>query len=618
MNNGFGINFLRFVREEDAFSWSQVFARLPFDEEEIRQKGALFGVVRSEQIENWADREIEVTNWVEEYFNGEEKGGNLAGFFANFGEKYPEINCVWLWVVLEKIGEQGVRKLKAVGKGEGFLEIEREGVKIDLSENLKTGKIVLGELKTGDKIKMWIGKIEGDFEKAETEEIGSYAAFKIEVSDWEVGETEKKEESEVEGVEIPSATPGSNDFGGEVRVFEKEDLASDKYVGPVSLALRLKNWWGKKRKASVVVETGGGKQKKWSLALGVVFLGLLITSIVLGTLRKNKIERENEWLGFSEPIEKSLNEALGLTKLNPTGSKKLVEDAKNTFNLKKGEFSEEEYKERIESLEKKIGETWTSVSGEKNGEITEVVNLELIRAGVNANRMSFVDGGKLVVTSSVSGLVMSVDARQKEVKVVAGKGAGLGWLDSASDGKKFFVLGKGSLFVAGNETNTLVFDTAVTDPLSLASFGASVYVLEKGNKEVFKFLVSESGFGERTRWLKEGQVIAGVPLDMDIDVDIWVLEEKGQLERFRRGVREAFSLRGLQADMEFEKVSVEKEGNRIALLSTKSGTVVFCSKEDGSCSQQVKTEELKGAKDIVFDGENRLLVLFAGTIGVLN
>ena len=607
MNNGFGINFLRFVREEDAFSWSQVFARLPFDEEEIKQKGALFGVVRSEQIDNWADREIEVTNWVEEYFNGVEKGGNLADFFTNFGEKYSEIEGLWLWIILE----DGIRKLKAVGKGGGFLEIERKGEKIDLSENLKIGKIISGELKTGDIIKMWIGKIEGDFEKAETEEVGSYAAFKIEARDLEAGETEKEEISEVEEVEI-------KEVKSEVRVFEKEDLASDKYVGPVSLALRLKNWWSKKRKAPVIVEEGRGKQKKWALVLGGVFLGLLITSIVLGTLRKGKMERENRWLGFSEPIEKSLNEALGLTKLNPTGSKKLVEDAKNSFNLKKGEFSNEEYKEKIEALEKKIGETWTSVSGEKSGEITEVVNLELIRAGVNANRMSFVDGSKLVVTSSVSGLVMSVDAKQKEVKVVAGKGAGLGWLDSASDGKKFFVLSKGSLFAVGNETNTLVFDTAVTDPLSLASFGTSVYVLEKGNKEVFKFLVSDSGFGERTRWLKEGQVISGVPVDMDIDVDVWVLEEKGQLERFRRGVKESFDLSGLPADMEFEKVSVEKEGNRVALLSVKSGMVVYCSKENGNCSQLIKAEKLKEAMDIEFDGENKLMVLFSGGIGVLN
>ena len=621
VNNGFGLNFLRFVCEEDTSSWSQVFARLPFDEVELKQKGALFGVVKSEKKEGWADVEVEMTNWVEEFFNADETGGNLSGLFAGFLEKYPDFDCLWVWVVMAS----GYRKIKMVGNAKGKLIIEREGSLIDIGKNLEKGKVITGELKDNDVVRFWVGDLSEDFEKWENAKenlsVGSYAGFKM-VAESLVVEEEKPVVILEEHVENKTEEIGSEKVEESVKigveVFERDTLASDKYVGKIGIWQKLKNRLGEKKAVNISTDQKTLKHKRLSLLLGVLFLGLLVVSLMLGSVRKKNQENSNKWISFSQPIEKSINEAMGLTKLNPAGSKKLVEDARVAFDLRKSEFSGDDFKSKAEELDKKIVEAWVSVSGEKGGNITELVNLELIRAGVNANKMSFVSDDKFVVTSSSLGIVMSVDTKTKEVKVVAGKGAGLGWLDAVSDGTKYYIMSKSGMFPVGEESSSLTFDTAVTSPLSFAKFGANLYVLEKNNKEIFKYPLTDSGFGERARWLKEGQLIASSPIDLDIDVDIWVLEEKGQVERFRRGSKEVFSVSGLSPDMEFEKVSVEKEGDRIALLSSKSGSVVFCSKKDGTCSQQIKSDKLKEAKDIEFDGENRLIVLFPGVVGVLN
>ena len=213
---------------------------------------------------------------------------------------------------------------------------------------------------------------------------------------------------------------------------------------------------------------------------------------------------------------------------------------------------------------------------------------------------------------------MSVVLGNKEMKVLAGKGAGLGWIDSVISKDKAYVLTKGGVFVAGNESNSLIFDTAVTDPISLSLFGSSLYVLEKGNKEIFKYSITDSGFGERQRWLKEGQVIGNTPVDMDIDVDVWVLEKGGVLERFRRGIKETYVLTGLPKEIEPERVSVEIEGDRIALFSSKQSVVVICSKETGVCDKQLKNQKLGEAKDISFGEQGALYVLLKGSVGVLN
>jgi len=630
VNNGFGINFLRYICEEDASSWSQIFARLPFDEAELKQKGALFGLIKNDVKENWAEVEMEITNWVEEYFNGVEVGGNLADFFGKFDDKYDDFESLWVWITMEGLE----RKIKIVGKGGVKIVICRKETKINLSENLKRGKVISGDIGVGDEIRMWLGALSDDFETWDGEvanQLSCFSAFKITIGEMNqpVVESDGSQITEEAGdslevvdepqVEVVPAKVESGSNGiEEVKIFENESLATDKIVGKLTFILKIKNWLRRRNFEKVDRSVMADKRKKFSLVLGGVFLVLLGLSLVFGGLQKKSNEYEKKWLSFSEPIEKNISEAVGLGKLNPGGSRKLIEDARTSFEQKKTEFGDEKYKEKVISLGKKIDEAWVSVSGEKSGNLTEAVNLDLIRAGVNASRVSYVSGEKLVVISSLSGLVMSVDTKEKEVKVVAGKGAGLGWIDAVSDGRKVFVMNKGGLFTAGNELSPLAFDTAITDPIAMSRFGANLYVLEKGNKEIFKFLIGESGFGERARWLKEGQAISDIPVDMDIDVDVWVLEEKNQIERFRRGVREPFGLRGLPQGKVFEKISVEKNGDRIALLSSSSGLVVYCSKLSGSCEQQVLSDKLKEARDVEFNEANVLMVLLPGSVGVLN
>ncbi len=623
MNNGLGINFLRYVCEEDQYNWSQVFARLPFDEEELKQKGALFGVVGGKKEDGWADRDVELTNWVEEYFNKTELVGDLGGFFLNFEKEFFNIDCLWVWI----FWENETRKVKIVGTGKVKIVIDREGREINFTNSLVAEKVLAGEIMEKDIIRMWIGDLDDKAETWETQVVGmsgSVAALKISVlalpqksADVEILLNEKNEEEkeDVSKVTVEETKP------------EVEVLAGDNYVGKIGWKEKIKNLFLKKRRRLVVIEDGrdevvlkveNNSKRKWSMILGFGFLVMLVVSIFVGGVRRKTIVAEKKWMDFSAPIEKSLLEAETLVVLNQAGAKKIVETTRSDFVKNKGNFDSDKYKEKVKELDMKIEASWIKVSGEKNGNLKEVVNLELIRAGVNANKISFVEGSNFVVTSSENGMVMSVNTKQKEVKVLAGKGAGLGWIDSVSDGKKTYIMNKGGVFIAGDESSSLTFDSAVTSPVSLSKFGSNLYLLESGNKEVFKYQIGETSFGERVRWLKEGQLIGVSPIDMDIDVDVWVLGKGGQVERFRRGVKESYNLSNLPTGVEFEKITVEKEGDRIALLNTRQGIVVFCKKTSGACGEQIKVEKLKEAKDIEFDAENNLIVLFGGSIGMLN
>lgn len=616
VNNGFGINFLRFVCEEDQNFWAQVFARLPYDETEIKNKGALFGLIFGKDKTDWGDVEVEMTNWVEEYFNNLDKGGDLASFYEEFSQKFLDIDCLWLWIVMK----DEKRIMKVVGRGEVFLRIVRKGNQIDISKNLPSQKVIVGELLSGDEIRLWSRGLTDNFEEW-PEIVGqkdrALSGFKIDILPF-VPSVEV-----VDDVKNDLESVVADEEMGTIKIapkIESEPLVRDRYVGPITLSLRVKNFLlrFKSRSERLEIRDESKKKKGVSVFLGLVFLVLLIASLFVGGIKKKGELKKQTWLSFSEPITKNVTEAVSLVKLNQSGSKKLVEEARVSFDAQKASFVGGEYESELQILDKKINDAWIEVTGEKRGEVSELVNLDLIRAGVDASRISWTKGSGYGILSTNSGLVMSADIKTKDIKVLAGKGAGLGWIDSASDGTKQFVLTRGGVFVVGNESNSLVFDTAITEPLTLLRFGNGLYVLEKGNKEVFKYTYSDTGFGERARWFKESQLMGVVPVDMAIDVDIWVVSEKGVVERFRRGVKENFALTGLPVDVQISRIAVEREGNRIALLSSVTGTVFFCSKESGSCNQQIKADKLFMARDIEFDEENKLVVLFPGFVGVLN
>ena len=605
MNNGLGINFFRHLKEEDEHFWIQVFAKLPFDDAEIKQKGSLFGVVKLEKVEGWSELDMEITAWVDDYFNGVDKEINLSDFFSKLREKFKLVDSIWLSI----FEENASRKIKAVCCGEASLTVKRGDNIISLAEGLADSKIVSGEIKTGDEITVGVGSSNWkEMKKSDS----------LPESELVHGFFEIKVESEIEKLETETSKIVNVEDISKVEKVEDTTaiLATEMYVGKQTIGSRLKNFFARRYGSlSMSDENLRKKRKRGVFLLGVLFVALLILSLVLGSVKKETKLKEDRWIEFSGPIEKMVDGAVEIAKINPVGAKNMVEEAKQKFLSGKGDY---ENKEKIDLLEKKIEMSWTLVSGEKKAEFSEVINLELIRSGVNASRIAYSSKDLFSVISSENGTVISVSLGSKEMKVLAGKGAGLGWIDSVISKEKAFVLTKGGVFIAGNESNSLVFDTAVTDPVSMAVFGANLYVLEKGNKEIFKYSVTESGFGERQRWLKEGQSISSTPVDMDIDVDIWVLEHGNTLERFRRGVKESFSLSGISKEIEVEKISVEAEGDRIALLAPKQGTVVLCLKTTGICEKQLKNDKINEARDVVFGESGVLYILLKSSVGMLN
>jgi hypothetical protein len=622
-----GLNFLRIVNEDGFNGWAQVYARIPFDDYELKDKGALFGTIFSTNVENWADKETEIMTWVDEYFNQTEKE-NLTDFGKKYLEKYTDIESVWLWVGITDLGG---RVMKIFKTGEGSIRLIRNGEEFDLGKTMVEGKVLAGPAKEGDELMISVGGLSellaDEVTKGEEKVniisqkllAGNLAAAGLEFS----FEKYVKDE-QTEDVLFETPTMVKREISPLADVGQREEvqteLVSNRMVGPVKLKDKIGAWFRKNRKneeRTIHVSHPNDKRKKVAVLLGVVFLFLLVISIVVGTLKMQAEGESKKWREFSEPIEKSRQEAVDMAKINLVGSRKLLEDVRTTFDARKGEFMKTKYKNDVLALEKEIADSWVIASGEKESQVDNQLNLGLVRTGIVGDRIALEKPGSFLVLDNQMGLVMSAEIQSKDIKVVGGKGEGQGWLDVAYDGKQSLLLTSTGVKSVEKGTNLITFDASVAKPIVMGSFGGAMYVLDQGNKEIYKYAASGDAFGERQRWLKQGQSIGVSPIDMAIDGDVWILGSEGKVERFRRGSKENFSIGTSVGNLNPYKLAVEVNGNRLAILDTTNSQVSIFKKDDGSFVQQLKSSSLKTARDIEFDDTGNLWVLNDGQVGIL-
>ena len=634
MSNLIGIDFFRLVSDSSIDDWAQVYARVPFDEQEVEKKGALFGAVRLKGGEELVSRGTEIFSWLDEHFNKIEKGGDLRLLMEELEKKDEGLEAVWLWVSLE----EGKRVMRVMGVGDGRVDILREGNRVELITKDRLGQVIKGELREGDRLMMGVGGVVdlkkemiGEEEKLEkvTEELkskidessnGAMAGLLLEVGGMkkEKGEEvlevrkeeEKKEEKKIE--EEVGEEVGEEKKEEEVEVGGVVEKAGVK-IEEEGKTKKRGSWRG--RNVGVKVKQKGGNEKKF-LYLGGVFLVLFLISVGVGTVKIRQKKEEEVWLAVVEPWEKKEEEALALVEVNPVGARELLKGVMKEIGEKDGSYVDSRYEDDFEELKIRLEESWQKVSGESEVKTTVLTSLELLRSGLRGERLVRIDDEKILVLDGNSGVVVEVVLEDKGMDVVLGKGEDKGWKDVAGDEDTIVVLGKDGLgYEIGGSEGELEFDGSVLGAIGVEMFAGSAYVLDGEAEEIWKFVVSGSELEERRRWLVAGEELglSGV-VDMDIDGDIWVLSSGGEVGRFRRGYEEVYALNGGPEDVNGDAVAVSLEGDKLVILDKKNSRIVEFNKETGEYVQQLVGEKIGKMDDVMITSDDQLLGLGEGEL----
>jgi hypothetical protein len=614
MSSFLGVDFFRIVNEGLVDDWAQVYAKVPFEEEELSEKGALFGVLRIKGGAKLVSKGSDIFLWLDEYFNKVHQKGDLRGLVEGLLKVNDKLQAAWAWVIVDE--ETGERVVKTAALNGGRVVIVRKGQQVVLSGNDDKDKVVVGSLSLGDRLGLGVGgmvdKLAGLKDKGGLGEVFESLNKQIEKETERAVaglllEVKKKEQESV------VVSPTSEEIVPSSPVNDNLEVVSEsKVVGPDGLKKRLVGYYlknfSKKKKIEIREEKKKNDKVLW---LGIVFLVLFLVSVVGGVIKSRSQNVMASWQSELSSWQKREEEAKSLVQINPAGARKLLSEIKEEVLEAESVWVETKYKKEWEDYKLKLDESWIEVSGERKVDPKLFLVLSLVRSNLVGSRLINHEDG-IGLLDIDEGLLVRIGLEDKKAEVVDSD-SDKKWKAVGGDGENAVFLSDSGLSLLGEEE--VRFDATVANPVEVEVFGTGIYVLDDGTGEVWKFSLLGGEIQDRRRWLQpEEEIGVSELVDLDIDGDIWVLGKKGEISRLRRGSRERYALEGKPDNLVGDRLAVQLDGEEMAILDVSSSRIVVFNKESGEYSHQLIWSGFSESKDILYTDDGRLMVLSGGKL----
>ena len=349
---------------------------------------------------------------------------------------------------------------------------------------------------------------------------------------------------------------------------------------------------------------------------GRLFLALLLILVVCSGVfyqyfsNKNK-EKEDTFNAYFQSAKDDYSVALSLQTLNTTEAQVKLNSAKSNLDkalaLKPDQAEAKEFKNKINQEESQILQQHSS-------EFSLFLDLSLIKEGLVASKMSL-STGKILILDDLSKTLAILDVAKKSHKILAGKDK-LGGVESVSlNGGSAFIYSKdkGVLRVDINN-NQLIVVAKVDDEWGsisdLYGFGGNVYLLDSLKNQIWKYLPSSSGYSDKREYLEKGikADFAGARL-MQIESSIYILKSGSEILRFTKGVKDQFSINGLDKDLKDPKsIFTGSEVDNLYILDSGNSRLVVVDKI-GVYKAQYQGDKFGASSDLVVDEKGKKVYL---------
>jgi len=342
-----------------------------------------------------------------------------------------------------------------------------------------------------------------------------------------------------------------------------------------------------------------GVVKSLMMVVGI----MLMVSVGLGII---KLKLEEERSGEKERIREiryELARADELVEVDRGRAREILEGIEHQISSIKKDSERNEVDLQWEEI-------WRETSGRVVGVAELVFDLRVLCQSEDERLGDKIEIEKetILVWDRSNGMII-------EIKADGGRGGIRTEKEEFKKGLDFssgYVLGREGIW---NEEGKLVKERDEDfwqEVIRLEFYAGNLYVLEKDKGEIYRYAIIDEDLGRRIRWLKKGEEpIFNSAVDMSIDGDIWVFEEKG-IRKFRTGREENWDREEL--DEPFDNLEAGAVGEEIVVaLEPEKERVVVWDKETGRLVKQIIWSELLEAQDVaILDG--KILVLINGEV----
>lgn len=370
----------------------------------------------------------------------------------------------------------------------------------------------------------------------------------------------------------------------------------------------------KEKQRELLEDDEESKSKKTLLTIAIILIFLLVASIFLNVSHSQNTSREQKLKQTLDLATHQYDEAVSLIDLNPLRARLLLSDSKLSLSQILPQFPKDskEYKEVNEWLGK-IAEK--EVAAYKIFKFTQVpifFDINLIKNGGQGSRMAL-HQKTAVILDNKNKVVYNLSLDTKKAGIIAGSETLKDTQTVAIHGQSVYILtseGIVKIDISTKGAQTLIkSDEHWGEIGDLVAFGGNLYLLDRKNNAIWKYIAQETGFLGRASYLNpDVQVTLANAKKMVIDGSVWVLTDSGIL-KFTSGLGDNFAFKGLADSISAVSIFTSDTDKNLYVLDKQVPRILVFDK-DGNYESQYQWDELKNADDIlVSEEEEKIFVL---------
>lgn len=331
------------------------------------------------------------------------------------------------------------------------------------------------------------------------------------------------------------------------------------------------------------------KSKLSTLTVAILFLGLLGVSIFFGWKKRLGQQQEARIADLSTQIEKKLADALAVKNLDPEGSLKLINEARE-INEELADLDEG----KSNSYQQRMGEIKENL-GEKPAPANLYYDLNLIGENVDVQSIDS-DGESAVIFDTGGERIIEVNLNEKSGEIIAGGDEISGSGQIVRSQERTYVVKNDIYWIEDEELEELYDLDDEFNVVSAAGWLGNLYLLDIGGEEVWKLPSITESIGGPRSWLSTSTGLDFDKLaDMSIDGSIYFLSETGQIFKYLSGEKEEFDQQLPEGIGRAEYLSVALEGERLVFWDSGNKIVWLFSKTGSFLARQpMEVEDVRG------------------------
>ncbi len=350
-----------------------------------------------------------------------------------------------------------------------------------------------------------------------------------------------------------------------------------------------------------------GEKKRYTFITVIIIFLILVWSVGFGYSRRTDANLNKKIQSSRERISQKLNQADEAAFLNLPQSLALIAEARKEFETLKKDVGEKKQKE-LKEIDDLIKKKENKITKKEEKQYQEFFDLAVDNKQAKGTKM-YLDVDNLSILDTTQGIIYSLSLTKKslnkrqfpEIKTAKK-------IAQYQDSLFFFSDQNGIYKITpdGKLQKIIEKDKDWGSIIDLWIYNGNIYVLDTVKDEIYKYLVAENGYSERTSYFKGGEAGLKDGNSLAIDSSVYV-GFPDRIFKFTAGVQDEFKTSFPESNIHVAKVFTTKDLEKVYAWDKEKESLYVLGK-NGTYEREIYSSVLKQTDDFVVFEKNAYLL----------